>query len=65
MSEKPILRSKAEAVEVLRRAGVPEETIRELMAALPDPIDMERDANLLASYGITREHLVDRMGGSP
>jgi len=50
---------------VLRRTGVPQETIKALDAVLDDPVDVDRDANLLASYGITRGHLTDRMGGSP
>jgi hypothetical protein len=65
MSEKRNVRSKAEALALLRRSGVHEDTIRALEAVLPDPVDLERDANLLARYGITRSALVDRMGGSP
>jgi hypothetical protein len=56
---------KAEAVRILRRAGVPPETIEALERELPDPVDPDRDAALLMRYGITRERLVDRMGGSP
>jgi len=59
------LRRKADVLEVLRRAGVPEETIRALDAELDDPVDVGRDANLLARHGVTLGLLVDRMGGSP
>jgi hypothetical protein len=65
MSEKRALRSKAEVLKVLRRSGVDEETIRALEVALRDPVDIERDANLFGRYGITRDALVNRMGGSP
>ena len=64
MSERD-LRRKADVLEVLRRAGVPEETIRALDAELEDPVDVQRDANLLARHGVTLGLLVDRMGGSP
>ena len=65
VSESRNLRSKAEALEILRRTGVDQETIQALAVALPDPVDLERDANLFGRYGITRDALVDRMGGSP
>ena len=58
------LKRKAEVLAVLRRAGVPEQTIKELDAALDDPVDVDREANLLARYGLTLDRLVDRMGGS-
>ena len=42
------LRSKAEVLAVLRRAGTPDETLQALDAALDDPVDLRRDGNLLA-----------------
>jgi hypothetical protein len=57
--------SKATALAVLRRAGFAPEVIDELVSQLPDPIDLDRDASLLLRYGITREVVTDRMGGSP
>ena len=60
-----VIRSKADVLAVLRRAGIPEETVQALDAALDDPVDLRRDGNLLASYGITLDSLVDAMGGSP
>ena len=57
--------SKAEAVRVLRRAGYSTETIQEIDDQLADPIDLDRDAPTLLRYGITRERLMDAMGGSP
>ena len=65
MSEQRDLRSKADVLEVLRRTGVDRETIQAVDAALPDPVDVQRDAAVLARYGVTRDLLVDRMGGSP
>ena len=57
--------SKAEGTRVLRRAGYSVEFIREFFDQLADPIDLDRDAPTLARYGITTEHLMDLMGGSP
>ena len=65
MSDQPDLRPKADVLAVLRRAGISEGTVQALDAALEDPVDLRRDGNLLASYGITRDRLTDRMGGSP
>lgn len=57
--------TKADALGLLRRVGIPEETILALDTVLDDPVDLERDASLLARYGITRGQLVEDMGGSP
>jgi hypothetical protein len=65
MSDERDLRPKATVLEVLHRAGVPDQTVRALNAALDDPIDLRRDGNVLLSYGITLDRLIDRMGGSP
>ena len=56
---------KETAKAVLRRAGYPTELIDEIASKLPDPVDLDRDSSLLLSYGITREVLTDRLGGSP
>ena len=65
MSNKRDWRPKLGVLAVLHRAGIPEDTVQALNAALEDPVDLRRDGNLLARYGITRDSLVDRMGGSP
>lgn len=65
MSSPPAGRSHEEAARVLRRAGYSDEFIQELLSQLPDPIDLERDQQILARYGISSERLMDRMGGSP
>jgi hypothetical protein len=62
--EQGAVRPKAEVLAVLRRSGVPEKTVQDLDAALDDPVDIDRDADLLYRHGITLERLVDRMGGS-
>jgi hypothetical protein len=65
VNEKRTLPPKAALLGVLRRTGFPEETIQAVERAVRDPLDARRDGNLLAQYGITRDRLVDRMGGSP
>jgi hypothetical protein len=56
---------KNEAMAVLNRAGFPPEVIDEIASQLADPVDLDRDSSLLLRYGITRDELTDRMGGSP
>ena len=63
--QKSYLVSHAEAEQVLRRAGYPQERIDDLLRQLPDPIDTERDAAACFKLGLSVGTLVDRMGGSP
>jgi hypothetical protein len=49
----------------MRRAGHSEELIHEVLSQLPDPIDLQRDQEILARYDLSSERLMDRMGGSP
>jgi len=58
-------RSHEEFAPVLRRAGCSDEFISDVLSQLPDPIDLERDQQILARYGLSPERLMDRMGGSP
>ena len=51
-------------VEVLRTAGLPE-VADEANRSLPEELDLERAAEFLARYGITKDELISRMGGSP
>ncbi|TML06926.1 MAG: hypothetical protein E6F94_02145 [Actinobacteria bacterium] len=51
-------------VDVLSTAGLPEEA-EEARRSLPDPVDLERAAQFLERYGITKDVLISRMGGSP
>jgi hypothetical protein len=53
MSDERDLRAKREVLAVLRRGGIPEHTVQALNAALEDPVDLRRDRDLLARYGIT------------
>jgi hypothetical protein len=65
MPSPPALRSHEEFSRVLRRAGYSEELIEEVLSQLPDPIDLQRDQQILARYGLSAERLMDRLGGSP
>ena len=58
-------RSHEEAARVLRRAGYSDEFIHEVLNQLPDPIDLQRDQQILARYGLTPARLMDRSGSSP
>lgn len=57
--------AKVEAARVLRRAGYPLELIQEIHDQLEDPIDLDRDAEMLSRYGITRDELINRMEAAP
>ena len=50
--------------EVLRASGLPE-VADEANRSLPEELDLERAADFLARYGITKDALISRMGGSP
>ncbi len=51
-------------VGVLRIAGLPE-LAEEARRVLPDPVEYNHAARLLFQYGITKDELISRMGGSP
>jgi hypothetical protein len=59
------LRSKDAVIGALRRAGVAPESIAVLQRRLPDPVDLDRDGELLLAHGITIDRVIDRLGGSP
>ena len=65
MATRPARRSHEEFTRTLRRAGYSAEFIRDVLSQLPDPIDLQRDQQILARYGLSPERLMDRMGGSP
>jgi uncharacterized membrane protein YebE (DUF533 family) len=65
MVDEPHVRRKAEILAVLRRAGYSEQTVAALDAELNDPVDIDRDADVLLRHGITVDGVIDRMGGSP
>lgn len=65
LMEKAHLASHAEVERVLRHAGIPAQQIEDALRRLPDPLD-ERDCEALErQFGISREMLMDRRGGSP
>ncbi|MFZ0385691.1 MAG: hypothetical protein WAL22_08510 [Solirubrobacteraceae bacterium] len=65
MASDPALRSHEQAARFLRRAGYPAEFISEVLGQLSDPIDLRRDQEILARYGLDPERLTEVMGGSP
>jgi hypothetical protein len=56
---------KAELTRVLERADLPHDLIEEVTGELPDLVDFDRDAAVLDRHGLTRDRLVDLLGGSP
>jgi len=53
-----------ELVRILRNAGL-SEVAEEAERSLPDEVDLDRAADFGAQYGVTRDELISRMGGSP
>ena len=51
-------------VDILRTAGLPE-LAEEAHRVLPDPVEYDEAARFLAQYGITKDVLISRVGGSP
>jgi hypothetical protein len=56
--------ARQDVVDMLRRVGLPE-LAEEALRVLPDPVDLDFAARVLQAYGITKDELIDRMGGSP
>jgi hypothetical protein len=56
--------TRQDVVEVLRIAGLPE-LAAEAHRALPDPVEYNYAERFLARYGITKDELISRRGGSP
>jgi hypothetical protein len=56
---------KADVLAMMQRLAMDDELIAEAARTLPDPVDLDRDQRLLARFGLSLGHLVDRMGGSP
>jgi hypothetical protein len=56
--------ARADLVKRLRRLGF-EKAGEEAERLLPDPVDIDEAARVLMPYGVTRDELVSRMGGSP
>lgn len=49
---------------ILRQAGFPE-AAEEALRVLPDLVEVEQLEAFLRPYGITRDEVINRMGGSP
>jgi sugar-phosphatase len=58
------LMTKHEVVRILQNAGLAQ-AAEEAQQSLPDEVDLEQAAEFGARYGITRDELISRMGGSP
>jgi SpoVK/Ycf46/Vps4 family AAA+-type ATPase len=56
--------SRQNVIDVLNRAGY-RELAEEASRVLPDPVDVDQLAELGMQYGVTRDDLISRMGGSP
>jgi hypothetical protein len=55
---------RAQVITMMRRVGLHEQ-IPQALSTLPESIDTDRDAQLLASFGISRERLMELLGSSP
>jgi hypothetical protein len=53
-----------EIIQMLRRAGLAD-VAAAANQSLPDPVDSKVLDQFCASYGLTTQSLIDRMGGSP
>ena len=51
-------------VDILRMAALPE-LAEEAYRVLPDPVEYNQAERFLAQYGITKDELISRRGGSP
>ena len=59
------LRSKVKLLAVLRRIGVEPAIIDEISSKLPDSVDLDDAGTLFQKYGLTRDEITSRLGGSP
>lgn len=51
-------------LNVMRRVGL-HDRLAEAEQRLPDPVDVDRDAAVLARLGLGLNQLMDRLGSSP
>jgi hypothetical protein len=56
--------SRQHIIQMLRRAGLPE-VAAAAQKSLPDPVDSKALELFCARYGLSKQSLTDRMGGSP
>ena len=58
-------RSKVELLDVLRHIVVGRAAIDEISSKLPDFVDLDDAGTLFQKYGLTRDEVISRLGGSP
>jgi ABC-type taurine transport system substrate-binding protein len=63
-SRDPVV-ERADVVKILQRAGLDEQDIATALRGVQFPERASQIATQLMHLGITRERLIDRMGGSP
>jgi hypothetical protein len=51
-------------IDILRIAALPD-VAEEASRLLPDPVEYSHTERFLAQYGITKDELISRRGGSP
>jgi hypothetical protein len=56
--------SKQSVLDVMRRLGM-QAQIPEAERLLPDPVDVQRDGDLLARFGLGVDAVINDLGGSP
>jgi hypothetical protein len=56
--------SRQHVIDVLNRVGYTE-LAEKASRVLPDPVDIDQLEELGIQYGVTRDDLINRMGGSP
>ena len=56
--------SRQHVVDILRIVALPE-LADEARRVLPDPVEYNHAARFLARYGLTKDELISRRGGSP
>ena len=56
--------SRQQIIQMLRRAGLAD-VAAAAQQSLPDPVDATLLDRFYAPYGLSKQSLVDRMGGSP
>lgn len=57
-------RKKSDVLKIMRRIGIPPETIAQAEQALPDPVDLDRDGDKLARFGMSTDTIWSELGGS-